>query len=75
MKLNYHNLFLVNLKQRKYTACTRNYLISLQESHQEAVNQEAAESSQAAEQRHKDQMRQQALWQREEIRKQASVFI
>ena len=51
------------------------YLISLQESHHEAVNQEAAESSQAAEQRHKDQMRQQALWQREEIRKQASVLV
>ena len=58
-----------------YPLYIRDYLISLQESHQEAVNQEAAESSQAAEQRHKDQMRQQALWQREEIRKQASVLV
>ena len=44
----------------------------LTQTHQDSVSQEAGDSSQAAGQRNTEQMKQQALWQREEIRKQAS---
>ena len=57
-----------------FHAIFRNNEVTPQEIHQEAVNQEAVEASQAAGERNTEEMKQQALWQREEIRKQVRLW-